>query len=93
MASTRNRKAHFFWSVVVVFIIQLPLLLYSAQSITSFVAQVAVFLAIALAVGALYVGLVTKLNADKQEPVPWYASPVVWLGLPTLVVILYMFFT
>jgi hypothetical protein len=82
-----QRKKHFVWSVVVVFIIQLPLLLLYATDLVSFVLLISAFLAVAAVLGSLYLALVNKLNADRREPIPWVASPVVWLGVPLLVVV------
>lgn len=90
MVRSSDRKMHFVWSVVVVFLIQLPLLFYNMFGIGSLVAQLIIFLIVAITVGAIYIGLVKTLRADKQEPLPWYASPVVWLGLPIAIVTLYI---
>lgn len=84
-----DRKRHFFWSVVAVFIIQLPLLLYYATSPLGFMVLIGLFLLVALLVGAIYLALVRVLHADREAPIPWYASPIVWLGVPVFAIIIY----
>lgn len=46
-------------------------------------------IALALYFSFSYV-FVKVLHVDKTEPIPWYASPILWVGVPCVVVILVM---
>ncbi|MEP7706323.1 hypothetical protein [Paraglaciecola sp. 25GB23A] len=34
---------------------------------------------------------IVKFKVDKQGPIPWYGSPILWMAIPVLGVIFYIF--
>ena len=48
------------------------------------------FVFIAMALLAYFVGI-KVLRLHKKEELPWYGSPVMWLGIPLLGVMIYEF--